>query len=82
MKLLGFLKKCFLKLWKEIIKILKKYCFIRYFIEIIGIRILKLSLKLYDEIGFLDILVVFVFSVCFGYYFLNGINMWICSLDV
>lgn len=47
----------------------------RYVIEIIGIRILKLSFKLYDEIGFLDILVVFVFSVCFGYYFLNGINV-------
>lgn len=77
-----FKKNCILKLWKEIIKISKKYCFIRHFIEITGIRILKLSLKLYDETGSPDTPAVLAPSVCFGHYPLNGINMWICSLDV
>lgn len=60
----------------------KKYCFIRHVIEITGIRILKLSFKLYDETSSPDTPAVLAPSVCFGHYPLNGINMWICSLDV
>lgn len=53
----------------------KKYCFIRHVIEITGIRILKLSFKLYDETGSPDTPAVLAPSVCFGHYPLKGINV-------